>query len=89
MGTRSLQSAGVTEMEIDPARCPLCGKDNKCGMVAGASKCWCFNTSVDCAVLAQLPPEAKGVACVCEACASGKKAPDAISTKIAELLRWR
>jgi|GEM_PF-677818 hypothetical protein len=89
MGARTVWSVAVTAIEIHPARCPLCGQDNKCGMVAGASKCWCFNISLASAALARLPPDAEGVACVCEACASGKTEPDPISIKVGELLRGR
>jgi hypothetical protein len=79
----------MTAAEVDPSRCPLCAQDNRCGMVADASTCWCFTTNVARAVLALLPPEAEGVACVCQACASGKEQPDAISSKIEALLRGR
>jgi hypothetical protein len=79
----------MTVNEVDPSRCPLCGQDNKCGMVLGASTCWCFSATVARAALERVAPEARGVACVCEGCASGKGQPDAVSTKIDALLRGR
>jgi hypothetical protein len=74
---------------VDPSRCPLCGQDNKCGMVAGASTCWCFSANVARSALERVAPEAQGVACVCQACASGEDQPNAVSIKIDALLRGR
>lgn len=56
---------------IDPARCPLCGEANDCQIAAGRTKCWCFETKVPVGVLARVPIEAQGVACVCKRCAGG------------------
>lgn len=35
----------MTEEEIDPRICPLCGKPNDCALARGESACWCFETS--------------------------------------------
>lgn len=59
----------------EPTRCPLCGQDNACGAAAGKGTCWCFDTTLDPAVLATIPEAAKGKACVCRKC--GEKRPDA------------
>jgi hypothetical protein len=56
---------------IDPAQCPLCAQPNDCALVAGHTKCWCFETPVPQPVLARVPTEAQGVACVCRRCANG------------------
>jgi hypothetical protein len=64
-------------MTVDPARCPLCGEDNACGVARGAGTCWCFATTIPEDVLARIPPELRNVGCVCERCASGRSRPAA------------
>jgi hypothetical protein len=56
---------------VDPLRCPLCGDVNACQVAAGRSKCWCFEMTVPVDVLARVPLDAQGVACVCRRCAGG------------------
>lgn len=58
-------------MTLDPTRCPLCGEPNACGVAQGRSECWCFDEKIPAEVLARLPEEAKGIVCVCRACATG------------------
>ena len=59
---------------IDPTRCPLCGGDNRCAMelerATGQPQppCWCVDTAFPPGLLAQLPAEAEGKACICAAC---------------------
>lgn len=72
-------------MTIDPARCPLCGEPNDCQIAAGRTKCWCFESAVPADVLARVPLEAQGVACVCRRCASNTEDEHA-RRKLA--LRW-
>ena len=55
---------------IDPARCPLCSRPNRCAIVTGRATCWCFATPVPAAVLERVPLAARERACVCEACAT-------------------
>jgi len=55
---------------LDPARCPLCGSGNACGMAAGKSDCWCFEAEIPAEVLERVPAQAKGAACVCQGCAT-------------------
>ena len=74
---------------IDPRACPLCGESNVCGMAAGAGTCWCFATKVPNEVLARVPPEAQDLACVCAACASGKRSPKETERVIDALSRRR
>ncbi|MEG0472629.1 MAG: cysteine-rich CWC family protein [Solibacillus sp.] len=49
--------------------CPLCQKDNQCGMTANSSTgtCWCFHTSFPKEIFNQLPPDRVEV-CICENC---------------------
>ncbi|HWP10817.1 MAG TPA: cysteine-rich CWC family protein [Ramlibacter sp.] len=60
---------------IDASRCPLCGAANQCAMeverVTGAQQppCWCTQADFTGELLAQLPAEVRGQACICPACA--------------------
>lgn len=64
----------VTEPVTDPSRCPLCGGDNRCAMEVERETgvpqgpCWCVNASFPKDLLARLPPDAEGKACICAAC---------------------
>ncbi len=68
---------------VDPTRCPLCGNANACAMeterATGVAQppCWCTRIDFDRQVLERLPSEARGVACICNACAARKEAADA------------
>jgi hypothetical protein len=79
----------MTSEAVDPSRCPLCGEDNTCGMAAGAGTCWCFATSVPGEVLERVPPALRGIACVCEACASGRRSPAEAQAMLDRLTRQR
>jgi hypothetical protein len=59
-----------TAAPIDPSRCPLCGRGNDCAMAAGriGEPCWCTKVTVTTAVLARIPADRRGVACICAAC---------------------
>jgi Cysteine-rich CWC len=52
--------------------CPLCGGPNRCGPVAADdldAPCWCTQATFPAALLARVPEAARGVACLCAACA--------------------
>jgi hypothetical protein len=59
----------------DPRLCPLCGLANSCAMeqqrATGEAQppCWCTNVDFDAALLARVPAESHGLACICPACA--------------------
>jgi hypothetical protein len=56
-------------------RCPLCGEANACAPARTGSfdtPCWCTNAVIDPAVIAVIPDDARGRACVCARCASGR-----------------
>jgi hypothetical protein len=59
---------------MNPALCPLCGQPNRCAMEiqreTGLAQppCWCTQVDFSAALLASLPAEAQGVACICAAC---------------------
>jgi hypothetical protein len=59
---------------LNATRCPLCGYDNRCAMEierATGQKpgpCWCVSQSFSAELLARLPDEARGKACICANC---------------------
>lgn len=59
-----------TNVDRDPARCPLCEQPNACAAVSGAQTCWCFTAVIPNDVLARIPEADRGQRCVCAACAS-------------------
>jgi hypothetical protein len=64
-----------TPLPPDAAHCPVCGKPNQCAMEVERSSgqkqppCWCTQVDFSAALLAQIPAESKGLACVCSDCA--------------------
>ena len=62
------------ESTADPARCPLCGGDNRCAMeieqATGVKQppCWCVDATFSAELLARLPAQAQGKACICARC---------------------
>ena len=62
---------------VCPTLCPLCGQPNTCAMEAAKRTgqpqppCWCTRVSFAPEVLARVPPQAQGLACICPACAGG------------------
>lgn len=54
---------------VDPAICPLCGKPNDCARASGSlAKCWCAHEVFPRELLAQVPCDAQGLACICADC---------------------
>ena len=64
----------TTASSIDPGRCPLCDGDNRCAMevekATGTPQppCWCVAETFSPDLLARLPSEAQGQACICAGC---------------------
>lgn len=57
-------------LEIYEAKlCPLCQKDNKCGLTNNplARDCWCFKAGFPKEIFELLPPDREKV-CICEIC---------------------
>ena len=55
-------------------RCPLCGGPNGCAPAACGRfevDCWCRAVRIEAAVLARVPEAARGLECLCRACATG------------------
>ncbi|MFZ9252460.1 MAG: cysteine-rich CWC family protein [Hylemonella sp.] len=67
--------------QIDPMRCPLCGQPNACAheieRVSGQPQapCWCTRVGFDADLLARVPAQARGLACLCQQCASAPDLP--------------
>lgn len=55
----------------DPRRCPLCGRVNRCGEVAGGGRCWCFDLKVPAELRERVPTASRGKACICRECVEG------------------
>lgn len=70
---------------VDPSRCPLCGTDNDCGLAKGKGVCWCSSIKIPEEVLDRVRPEARGVACVCRDCATGRRSPAGLARQIKAL----
>jgi Cysteine-rich CWC len=68
--------ASTPAMAIDPRRCPLCGVSNQCAMERARETgqaqppCWCTQTQFNRAALDAIPPKARRLACICQACAT-------------------
>jgi Cysteine-rich CWC len=63
---------------IDKSLCPLCGQINQCAMEIEKSTgikqaaCWCVGMDFSADLIASVPKEAQGQACICAACAAGQ-----------------
>jgi hypothetical protein len=78
-----------TSTGIDPQRCPVCGHPNECAMVAGKGVCWCFNERISPEVMERIPQEARGIACLCSECATGRREPTSTLRRMRGLIRQR
>lgn len=71
------------ETTFAPDQCPLCGRPNACAMelekASGEAQppCWCVNMGFTPALLATVPPDAQGKACICADCAQKAQALNA------------
>jgi len=60
---------------IDPTLCPICQSPNACAMEKARAtgtapeRCWCMDAVFTPEVLALLPQQAQGKACICANCA--------------------
>lgn len=60
----------------NPGCCPVCGQPNLCAMelarqtdTANTEPCWCTQVNFSAELLASVPAQAKGLACICARCA--------------------
>ena len=60
---------------IDPSVCPVCGQPNLCAMEVQTTPglesqaCWCTHVDFSLDLLARIPPELRGLSCICASCA--------------------
>lgn len=67
----------ATAAPLPNLACPLCGGPNGCQPAACGSfdvACWCMTATIPAALLATVPPEARGRACICAACVAAAPA---------------
>jgi len=68
-------------MNVDPTRCPICGRPNRCAMEAeretglAQGPCWCTGVDFGAELLARVPAAAQRQACICAACAAAALNP--------------
>ena len=75
-----LPAVAIESLKPSPARCPLCGEENRCAIAAGSSEpCWCAGETFPVELLARVPAEAGPGRCVCRRCLEAFRAsqPDA------------
>jgi hypothetical protein len=66
---------------LDATCCPLCGLANQCAMEVESATglkqppCWCTQVDFNRDLLERLPAEARGLACICQACAARPQIP--------------
>jgi hypothetical protein len=54
-------------LNINASHCPLCQQKNLCN-VTSPQGCWCTKKKVPTKLIQQVPEEAKGKRCICQAC---------------------
>lgn len=57
-------------MEANKRICPICGKENHCGQEQGLPEgaCWCRHIEIPKELIALVPDDLKGKACICQDC---------------------
>ncbi|WP_424767166.1 cysteine-rich CWC family protein [Paenibacillus sp. sgz302251] len=56
--------------------CPICGEPNHCGVKdvkEQGVECWCFHEHFPKGLLALVPEEKRGKACICKTCSTTYK----------------
>lgn len=59
--------------------CPLCGGDNACAPAQSGdldTPCWCRQASFSAELLARVPEDQRGLACICAKCANPQPPAD-------------
>ncbi|AWI52963.1 helicase [Aquabacterium olei] len=65
---------------MNDAVCPLCGGPNGCALSGARSldaPCWCKSVAFSPALLARVPRDKRGLACICQRCATAGGLPAA------------
>ncbi|WP_286924786.1 MULTISPECIES: cysteine-rich CWC family protein [Lysinibacillus] len=53
-------------MTVEVNNCPLCGKENHCGIVNGQKDCWCMAVYFPEEIFQAVPQELRK--CICQKC---------------------
>lgn len=55
---------------MEKGKCPVCGKENGCGMLKGTphEECWCTKVKFEKEMLEVIPEKYKGLSCICLKC---------------------
>ncbi|MGE7843312.1 cysteine-rich CWC family protein [Lysinibacillus sp. NPDC093712] len=53
-------------MQYEEKCCPLCGKENQCGVADGQDACWCMNEKFPEGIIGAVSNEPKK--CICQNC---------------------
>ena len=54
---------------INTKKCPLCNKDNRCGLNHNIQEqCWCVSENITPTLLAKVPQPLINKSCICQAC---------------------
>ncbi|AVK95390.1 cysteine-rich CWC family protein [Lysinibacillus sphaericus] len=54
------------EVQYEEQRCPICGKENHCGVVEGQKTCWCMTEKFPEGIIKAISEEPKK--CICQNC---------------------
>ena len=61
---------------IQAVSCPLCGEANECAAAASGTfdtPCWCRDATFSAELIARVPEAQRGLACICQPCASARQ----------------
>lgn len=61
-----IMERSVLEVQYEEKRCPLCGKENHCGVVEGQKTCWCMTEKFPEGIIKAISKEPKK--CICQNC---------------------
>ena len=64
------------QTKVNEMLCPLCGKPNQC-MAHSETPCWCNQVTIPEALIAIVPQQTKGKACICQSCIQLEKSIEA------------
>jgi hypothetical protein len=61
----------TTDQALPNTVCPLCGRPNQCAPARSGNlhaSCWCASAKFPLGLLARVPAEVRGKACICRDC---------------------
>ncbi|RKP46717.1 hypothetical protein D7Z26_24220 [Cohnella endophytica] len=65
----------LSEETTNANNCPLCGRDNDCGNLAGLPQgaCWCSKAEFPEDIFKRIPADRLNKSCICQACLAKAK----------------